>query len=124
MFRASPPTSPSFLRPSFLRTQRRLRCFSKPTTRNHNHVEEIPDQVADVLTYIRNSWGNSASAVGAETIKSSVKPWSSAAIDRVLGEIDHPNNRKHNHDRGDAEAKHKPDMMPDHSLPGLSRRYH
>jgi len=81
-------------------------------------------QVADVLTYIRNSWGNSASAVDAETSKSSVKPWSSAAIDRVLGEIDHPNNRKHDHDRGDAEAKHKPDIMPDRSLPGLSRRYH
>ena len=27
------------------------------------------DQVADVLTYIRNSWGNSASPVDAATIK-------------------------------------------------------
>jgi mono/diheme cytochrome c family protein len=27
------------------------------------------DQVADVLTYIRNSWGNSASSVDAATVK-------------------------------------------------------
>src|SRR6516165_1565898 len=46
------------------------------------------------------------------------------AVDcRFSGEIDHPNNGKHDNDRGQTESEHEPDIMPGHALSSLARRY-
>jgi hypothetical protein len=83
------------------------------------------DQVADVSSLISAIGGeNSASAVDPAIIKKRAKPWSSAAIDRRSGEIEDPNNCKHDDDCGDIEAEHTPHVMPGHSLPSLSCRDH
>jgi len=47
-----------------------------------------------------------------------------AAIDPHSREISDPNDRKHNDDGGEAKAKHKPDIVPNHALPSLPRRDH
>ena len=44
------------------------------------------------------------------------------AVDcRFSGEIDHPNNGKHDNDRGQTESEHEPDIMPGHALSSLAR---
>lgn len=47
------------------------------------------DQVAAVVTYIRNSWGNSGSAVGVSDVKSTRQQLQAAGINGQISEIKH-----------------------------------
>jgi hypothetical protein len=103
-----------------------LGCLSKSTTETTVMSRKYQTQVADVLTYIRREIRDEVDgdAIKKQRQALSAKPWSSAATDPCSGEIDHPDNRKHNHDRSDAEAEHKPDIVPGRSLSSLRRGYY
>jgi Cytochrome c len=80
------------------------------------------DQIADVLTYIRNSWGNSASSIDADAVKKQRETLVNRRNCLHSREVDHPNNSKDNDHRGQAQAEHEPDIMPGNALPGLPGR--
>jgi hypothetical protein len=82
------------------------------------------DQVADVLTYIRNTWETRQLLWTPPQSKRNGRRSSSAAIDARSREIHDPNNCKHDNDRGQTEAEHEPNITPGHAVSRLARRYY